>query len=63
MVQRPVLYLGEINDSQRDAWCRVFETFDEDAHRHTQSALFPAERAVPDHAGAYCVQVRLAGMQ
>ncbi len=22
VVQRPVLYLGEINDSQREAWCR-----------------------------------------
>ena len=28
VVQRPVLYLGEINDSQREAWCKVVETFD-----------------------------------
>ena len=27
VVQRPVLYLGEINDSQRDAWCRVIEAW------------------------------------
>jgi hypothetical protein len=30
VVQRPVLYLGEINDSQREAWCRVIEALDED---------------------------------
>ena len=50
VVQRQVLYLGEINDSQREAWCRVIEAFDEGAGRHTQLALFPADRAVPDHA-------------
>ncbi len=62
-VQRQVLYLGEINDSQRASWCRVIEAFDEDAQRHRQLALFPAERAVPEHAKAYGVQVRLEAMQ
>jgi hypothetical protein len=28
-VQRHVLDLGEINDSQRAAWCRTIEAFDE----------------------------------
>ena len=28
-VQRHVLYLGEINDSQRAAWCQTIEAFDE----------------------------------
>ena len=46
MVQRPVLYLGEINDSQHAAWCRVIEAFDEGSGRYRQLALFPAERAV-----------------
>ena len=63
VVQRPVLYLGEINDSQRDAWCRVTEAFDEDSQGPRQLALFPAERAVPDHARSYGVQVRLGEMQ
>jgi transposase len=63
VVQRPVLYLGEINDSQRAAWCRVIEGFDEESQRPRQLALFPAERAVPDHAKAYGVQVRLQAMQ
>ena len=63
VVQRPVLYLGEINDSQREAWCRVVEAFDEDDQRHRQLALFPAERPLPDHARGYGVQVRLDAME
>jgi transposase len=62
VVQRPVLYLGEINDSQREAWCRVIEAFDEEAQQRRQLALFPAERAMPEHAKTYGVQVRLEAM-
>ena len=63
VVQRQVLYLGEINDSQREAWCRVIEAFDEDTQQRTQLALFPADREVPEHAKGYGVQVRLEAMQ
>ena len=63
VVQRQVLYLGEINDGQREAWCRLIEAFDEGAQRHTQLALFPADRALPEHAHAYGVQVRLEAME
>jgi hypothetical protein len=63
VVQRQVLYLGEINDSQREAWCEVIEAFDEGSQRPTQLALFPAERAMPEHAKGYGVQVRLDRMQ
>jgi hypothetical protein len=63
VVQRPVLYLGEINDSQREAWCRVIEAFDEDTQRAQQLALFPADRGVPEHAKGYGVQVRLEAME
>ena len=63
VVQRQVLYLGEINDSQRETWCRMIEAFDEDAGRHRQLALFPADRAVPEHAQGHGVQVRLDRMQ
>jgi len=63
VVQRQVLYLGEINDSQHEAWCRQIEAFDEGTHRHTQLALFPAGRAIPEHAQAHGVQVRLDAMQ
>jgi transposase len=62
VVQRQVLYLGEINDSQQQAWCRQIEAFDEGSRRHTQLALFPADRAVPEHAQAHGVQVRLDAM-
>jgi transposase len=63
VVQRQVLYLGEINDSQREAWCRVIEAFDEGTGRQTQLALFPADRAVPAHAQGHGVQVRLDAME
>lgn len=61
VVQRPVLYLGEINDSQHAAWCRLIKTFDEESQRHQQLALFSA--VVPEHAKGYGVQVRLDAMQ
>jgi hypothetical protein len=63
VVQRQVLYLGEINDSQHEAWCRVIEAFDEQSQRRTQLALFPAEAELPEHAKAYGVQVRLEAME
>ena len=63
VVQRPILYLGEINDGQREAWCRQIEAFDEASGRHRQLALFSAERAVPDHAKGLGVQVRLDAME
>src|SRR6516164_3549692 len=47
VAQRPVLYLGEINDSQHADWCRVIETLDADNQRYRQLALFPADRSVP----------------
>ncbi len=63
VVQRQVLYLGEINDSQQQAWCRVIEGFDEETQRRTQLALFPAEKQLPAHAEGYGVQVRLEAME
>jgi transposase len=63
VVQCQVLYLGEINDSQREAWCRVIEVFDAGGRWRTQLALFPAEREVPEYAKAYGVQVRLEAME
>src|SRR5271166_432409 len=63
VVQRPVLDLGEINDSQQGAWSRVIEAFDEESQRPRQLALFPAERRVPDHAAGFGVQVRLNAME
>src|ERR1700690_3228430 len=41
VVQRHVLYLGEINSSQAAAWRKAIEVFDEDAGRSRTLALFP----------------------
>src|ERR1700726_2599221 len=58
VVQQTVLYLGEINDSQREQWIRAIEVFDEDAGAVEQLKLFAAERRLlataPDR-----VEVRL----
>ena len=58
-VQRHLLYLGEINDSQKAAWTKVTEVFDPVGQQTRQLALYPAEREVPGHATEYGVQVRL----
>ena len=41
VVQRQVLYLGEINDSQRAAWSRAIEVFDEGDGQPNRSRFFP----------------------
>jgi transposase len=58
-VQRHLLYLGEVNDSQRATWTKVIEVFDTAGQQTRELALYPADRAVPEHAAAYGVQVRL----
>ena len=47
VVQRHVLYLGEINDSQQEAWRKSIEIFEEGKTRPTTVALFPEERMGP----------------
>jgi transposase len=59
-VQRHLLYLGEINDSQKAAWTKVTEVFDPVGQQTRELALYPAGQAVPEHATHYGVQVRLA---
>lgn len=60
VVERPVCYLGEINDSQKEQWTRCISIFDTVAQNQRTLALFPADRPVPAHAADYGVQVRLA---
>lgn len=62
VVQRHVLYLGELNDSQREGWTRCLEAVDAKG-RARQLALFPADRQVPEHARDFGVQVRLDAMR
>ena len=47
VVQRQVLYLGEINDSQRAAWCRSIEVLC-GGPDPKPVALFPADREAPE---------------
>ena len=46
VVQRQVLYWGEINDSQKQNWCRTIEVLEEGGERARQVALFREDRAV-----------------
>jgi len=61
VVQRQVLYLGEINDSQRASWSRAIEAFDEDGSS-TQIALFPEDRVAPV-LDCEVVSIRLSQMR
>jgi transposase len=58
-VQRHLLYLGEINDSQKAAWTKLTDVFDAHSDLTRPLALYPSERPVPEHATEYGVQVRL----
>ena len=44
VVQRHALYLGEINDSQQEAWRKTIEIFEEGQSRPRTVALFPEDR-------------------
>ncbi len=46
VVQRQVLYLGEINDGQKQSWCKTIEVLEEGYQRPRQVALFPEEGAI-----------------
>jgi transposase len=63
VIDRHVLYLGEINDSQREAWLKSIEAFDETRQQQRRLALFPSDRAIPEHAREFGVQVRLSQLR
>src|SRR2546425_11658149 len=44
VIQRQVLYLGEINDSQKAAWCRSIEVFEAGGRPARESSPFPRGR-------------------
>jgi hypothetical protein len=62
VVQRHVLYLGEINDQQQAAWQKTIEIFEHGQPQPRTVALFPADRVVEvqDHE---IVRVKLAELQ
>lgn len=61
VVQRQVLYLGEINDSQKTAWCKTIDVVMEDAQSR-QMAIFPQDRQAPP-LNCDVVQVDLSRLQ
>lgn len=56
VVQRQVLYLGEINDSQREAWLKTIEVLEDGSPSVRTMALFPDDREIDDEQA---VKVRL----
>lgn len=56
IIQRHVLYLGEINDSQHAAWCKTIDVFQGKQKR--QIALFPEDLPAPA-LDCEVVQIRL----
>ena len=63
IVQRHVLYLGEINSSQATAWRRAIEVIDETTGRPRTLQLFPEDRCAAVAADASVVQLRLSQMR
>ncbi|GAN33784.1 transposase IS4 family protein [Candidatus Brocadia sinica JPN1] len=59
MVQRQVLYLGELNDNQRAGWVRTIEAVAGEKPTARQVALFPDDREALPIPDCETVQVRL----
>src|SRR5437868_14357398 len=62
VVQRHVLYLGEINSSQQEAWRKTIEIFETGSRQTRTVALFPEERA-PEVKDENIVRIRLDQME
>jgi transposase len=63
VVQRHVLYLGEINSSQEQAWRKSIEVFDEDGVRPRTLALFPEDRCEGVLADESIVRLKLSQLR
>ncbi|MDA0750582.1 MAG: IS1634 family transposase, partial [Verrucomicrobia bacterium] len=59
-VQKTLLYLGEINDTQKASWTKTIDAIDERSHR--QVALFPEDRDIPEGIEVG-LQVKLSQLQ
>src|SRR3989454_5891430 len=62
IVQRHVLYLGEINSNQQEAWRKTIEIFEDGQVQPKTVALFPEDRA-PAISSDQIVQIRLKDLQ
>lgn len=63
VVQRQVLYLGELNSSQLEAWRHAIDVIDETTGQTRTLALFPEDRNVVATTDSHTVQVRLSEMR
>ncbi|MBU0756071.1 MAG: IS1634 family transposase [Planctomycetes bacterium] len=63
IAQRQVLYLGELNDTQRAGWVRAIHAFDGKSDRSRQLALFPSDRDQLPKLDCETVQIRLGGIE
>jgi Transposase DDE domain len=63
VVQRHVLYLGEINSSQAAVWRKAIEVLDDDVGHPRTMALFPEDRCTGLAPDASVVQLRLSDMR
>ena len=63
VVQRHVLYLGEINDTQELAWRKSIEVFDEGVARPRMLSLFPEDRCEGLLPDASIVRLKLSQMR
>ena len=61
IIQKHVLYLGEINDSQKAVWCKSLEIFRDG--RREQLAIFPDDRTPPNLPGHEIIQIRLNNLK
>jgi len=68
IAKRQVLYLGEINDSQKSAWCKSIAALEGRGKAPQQIALFPTDRQPPEELSGNAskvqpVQVDLSRME
>ena len=62
VVQKHVLYLGEVNDRQRTSWERAVSVIDETSGQCRQLSLIPADRAI-SAAEVDALPVRLSALR
>ena len=62
IIQRQVLYLGEISDNQQDTWRKAIEVFEDGQEQPKQMLLFPED--TPSHNKVHnVIHVKLNELQ
>ena len=64
VVQKQVLYLGELNDQQRAGWIKTIEAVEGNKNKPRQLALFPSDlEKLPKLKSCEVVRIQLDGIQ